>query len=275
MQHQVTSPQCAHARHEPSCRQWRPARASGAGGGRCRRHHADDDGWTPLHAASKGGHLACVRYLLSVPGVTAAINAVDALGWSAVWYAAGWGHVEVMKALVEAGANAAIADDDGWTALHAASLGGHLACVQYLLSVPGVVAAIDAADEDGWTAVRFAARGGHVEVVKALVEAGANAAAADRVGLTPLHSASSSGHLPCVVYLLSVPGVDPAAVCARGRTASMVAQTREVALAICEEVSPCLVPGRQRLRVLACPTPLCLMLILKPHSARSCPGFRP
>lgn len=111
-------------------------------------------------------------------------------------FAAAGGHVECMEQLVELGADVkAIAratpeyleklkqmladgtmtDDqphvDGVTALHVAAEGGHLAAVEYLLSL-GVDVSVK--DDDGRTALTQAIKGNYGEVATVLVGAGAD-----------------------------------------------------------------------------------------------------
>ena len=60
----------------------------------------------------------------------------------------------------------------GATSLQVAAFHGHLACVQYLLSLPAAAETVNTADEGGATAVHRAAQKGHVEVLAALVQPG-------------------------------------------------------------------------------------------------------
>ncbi len=166
---------------------------------------ADADGVTPLHVAASQGHLACVQYLLSLPAAAATVNAADQVGDTAVYSAAGGGHVEVLAALVAAGGSATCRNARGMTPLRGAAHHGHLACVQYLLSLPAAAAAESADDEEGESAVHYAAGGGHVEVLAALVAAGGSVTLASISGHTPLLAAADSGDLACVQYLLSMP----------------------------------------------------------------------
>lgn len=160
----------------------------------------DPDGreWAALEAASEGGHLQAVEWLLKAG---ASIDASSAnAGRTALQAASENGHLQVVERLLAAGADVnAPASSTRWTALQAASKGGHLQVVERLLSVN---ADIDARS-NGWTALQVAAGGGHSQVIERLIAAGADAdAAPSSEGLTALQAASKGGHLQAVERLL-------------------------------------------------------------------------
>jgi Ca2+-binding EF-hand superfamily protein len=69
--------------------------------------------------------------------------------------------------------------------------------------------AIDARDDAGNTSLHSAARDNDVEAVKSLLEAGANAAAANKIGEAPIHTAARAGNLRMVKLLASaVPNIN-------------------------------------------------------------------
>ncbi|RKK21198.1 hypothetical protein BFJ67_g17408, partial [Fusarium oxysporum f. sp. cepae] len=109
------------------------------------------------------------------------------------------GHLEIAKMLLEKGANARAATKNGWTPLHLASKNGHLETARILLE-KGADAA--AADNDGWTPLHDASRNGHLEIAKILLDNRADTAAANNDGWTPLHDASRKGHLEITKILL-------------------------------------------------------------------------
>jgi ankyrin repeat protein len=166
--------------------------------------------------------------------VAATVGAVDPDGCPLVVRAAEGSSPEVLRALVEAGGDATLADRTGRTPLHAAA-GSRMSCVQYLLSLPSVVATLGEADAAGAAAALLtAADSGDVEAVRLLADAGADVNAADRWGNTPLLAASRRGHVACALYLLTLPhvGLDTAPADALGARYG-----REVARAIVVEVS--------------------------------------
>jgi ankyrin repeat protein len=70
---------------------------------------ADEWGHVPLFRACVGGHLETVRCLLAHPSAAALVNNRDKLGRTALLMASEAGHVEVLKALLEKGADPKIA----------------------------------------------------------------------------------------------------------------------------------------------------------------------
>ena len=108
------------------------------------------------------------------------------------------GHVEVVRMLLEAGADKDLEDIDSKTALIYASDKGHGQVVRLLLAA----GARDLADGFGYTALFRASWGGHVEVVRLLLEAGANKDLTGDLGDTALSNASWFGHAGVVRMLL-------------------------------------------------------------------------
>ncbi|NBX72517.1 DEAD/DEAH box helicase, partial [bacterium] len=106
----------------------------------------------------------------------------------------------VVQALLNSGANINLQNNDGWAALMAAALNGHLAVVQALLNSG---ANINLQNKDGLTPLMAAAKNCHLPIVQALLSQGANTNLQDKDGLTPLMAAAKNGHLPIVKELLS------------------------------------------------------------------------
>lgn len=101
------------------------------------------------------------------------------------------GEVEVVRSLLDGGADVNAARGDGLTALHAAAERGHLDVAKLLISAG---AELDAGTRIGrYTPLHLAGRGGHGHVVGALVEAGADVnATTSNTGVTPVHLAAAA-----------------------------------------------------------------------------------
>ena len=109
------------------------------------------------------------------------------------------GHLEVLKYLVERGADVNTASIKGSTPLVHASQNGHLEVVEYLVEQG---ANVNTRDIDGSTPLMYVCQNGHLEVVKYLVERGADVNATSIKGSTPLIYASQKGHFKVVKFLV-------------------------------------------------------------------------
>ena len=102
--------------------------------------------------------------------------------------AASHGHTEVVKRLLDRGADINAKYDYGQTALFRAADNGHIEVVKLLLDRG---AHIYAPYDDGWMLLLCAAYRGRTELVKLLLDRGADINAEDAVGTTPLDHAAS------------------------------------------------------------------------------------
>lgn len=84
----------------------------------------------PILVAAKSGNVDMVKYLVSLQKVN--INQKDNGNYTPLWYAAFEGHLEAVKALVEAKADLSIKGKDGNTPLGIAKEKKHEAIAQYL-----------------------------------------------------------------------------------------------------------------------------------------------
>ena len=92
----------------------------------------DHTGRTPLMMASSEGHVDVVRCLVRNKAVRATIDAQSRSGCTALWHASIANRAEVVKVLVEVGANPMVADRDGRTPLDMAKNEGHGECITIL-----------------------------------------------------------------------------------------------------------------------------------------------
>jgi ankyrin repeat protein len=117
-----------------------------------------------LTVAALGGHLAIVKKLLARGA------ALDTPGWTPLIYAATNGQIEVMRYLLDAGADINAVAPNGTTALMMAVRGGHAAAVDLLLSRG---ADVNKRNDSGATALAWARRGGFEDIEKVLTQRGA------------------------------------------------------------------------------------------------------
>ena len=117
--------------------------------------------------------------------------------WTALTKASSQGHLDILKALIAAGANKDKADSNGWNPLTRAASSGRVGCVKALLAAK---ADVNKADRDGWTPLICASYYGHVEIVKILLASGAKK---DEIfgGKTALTWATKRGHHEIVQLL--------------------------------------------------------------------------
>lgn len=168
-----------------------------------------------------------VNELLTTERDSINVNASDEYGWTALSYACYYGHSEVTRLLLLAGADPNSSDSDLMTPLIWAAGRGHSECVNHLLRLG--CAKIDQADKNGTTPLIWACRrridNKHASVedvqlstdislhskpdnsancllVEALLKAGANINATGMLGITPLLAAVSQNNAKLVQLLL-------------------------------------------------------------------------
>lgn len=140
-------------------------------------------------------------------------NAVDIKGQPVLHIAAREHNLEVLKILVEGGADIDKQNALKETPIMIASLAGSTDMVQYLLSKDAEV------NKPGWTALLYAATNGHADIVKLLLDASAYIDGAAPNGTTPLMMATRGGYIDTVRLLLDE-GADPSVKNENGDTAA-------------------------------------------------------
>ena len=163
-----------------------------------------DDASTPLHLASRKGHIDLVQVLV---GCGADVSVQDKNGWTPLHWASDLGREAMARTLVECGADMSARDEDGWAPLHRALDKGRVDVAQMLVERG---ADVSAQAKDGWTALHWASSWGHVDMARILVERGADVSAPAKHKWTPLHQALYFRHVD-VARMLVERGADVSA----------------------------------------------------------------
>jgi uncharacterized protein len=151
----------------------------------------------PLVAAVKEIDKALVRALLQK---RADVNAAEADGTTALYWAAEKNDRDIVDLLIRAGANPNAKTRYGFTPLAMASINGNAAIVEQLLTAG---ADANTATADGETVLMMAARTGIAPAVSALLSHGADPNRAERTrGQTALMWAAGEGHVQVVEALI-------------------------------------------------------------------------
>ena len=177
------------------------------------------DNATPLHLASKHGHVKAARMLLEHG---ADVTAQNKDGETPLHLASQKGQVEVARMLIERGADVTAQNKDGETPLHLASRKGQVEVARMLIERG---ADVTAQNKDGETPLHLALRKGQVEVARMLIERGADVTAQNKDGETPLHLASRKGQVE-VARMLIERGADVTAQNKDGETPLHLASRR-------------------------------------------------
>nr|UPO70950.1 sTRP5 [Mesobuthus martensii] len=151
----------------------------------------------PLHVAAENGYADVLKILLENG---ADIHSKNEDGETAMHLAAKSGHRNIVKLLLETSKSIVNAEDEEKnTPLHVAALKGHQRVVKDLI-VAG--ANVESRNCNLWTALDCAAYGGWLKTALILLKAGSPIDPLDKAKTTPLHLAASRGHAKVVEMLL-------------------------------------------------------------------------
>jgi ankyrin repeat protein len=120
----------------------------------------NNEGWNCLINASKMGHVELVEALLSRGASTRPSSKHSALRGAAIF-----NHLEVVRALVQAGHAIDALSSGRKTALMGAAMNGHLEVVILLVSAGANIAIVN---DFGETAIELASRGSYIDILNEL-----------------------------------------------------------------------------------------------------------
>jgi len=166
----------------------------------------DDQKTTSFLIAARNGHTTVIRLFLSHYSVdieqvgTVKFDGFIIEGATALWCAAGAGHFDVVRTLIEFHADVNHASYSNSTPLRAACFDGRLDIVKFLLEQN---ADLHIANKYNNTCLMIAAYKGHTDVVSYLLKNGAQPNTVATCGATALYFAAERGHLDIVCSLMS------------------------------------------------------------------------
>jgi ankyrin repeat protein len=186
---------------------------------------------TSIHEACAHGDIDVVKTLVTAE--PAAVDADDEHGWRPIFHAGLWRHEEVVRFLIEVGAD--LAAHDGYVMHYAGEVPNNKAIVSLLVQYGALDAHVrptddlsrqflsavflgdtkrvssllarhphlaTAIDGRGDVPIHHAARNGDTEIVRLLIEHGADVLARNTRGHTVLYFAGGHGHLSTLQLLL-------------------------------------------------------------------------
>ena len=124
--------------------------------------------YTALHSAASFGSLKATECILGSVGTV--VDAMTSIGTTPLMRASSYGYIDIMRRLLEKGADPKKANWYG-TSLHIAAEAGQVEAIELILSQSGTD--IDMKDKNGRTPLACALTGGHFAAAQALLNHGA------------------------------------------------------------------------------------------------------
>jgi ankyrin repeat protein len=161
----------------------------------------DSQGQTAIHEAVEAANPAFLEALLR----NGTKSFPEGFEWTPLHLAAMVGDTELIRSHKT---HAHAKDTKGRTALHWATLRGHLEAVEILF---GMQTDLKAQDEDGMTALHLSATQGNIDIVRLLADKGDQCSVQNVDGWSPIHLARSCGYEETVSFLSNLVSMADAA----------------------------------------------------------------
>ncbi|CAH1773894.1 unnamed protein product [Owenia fusiformis] len=161
----------------------------------------DVSGCSPLHYASKEGHLAAIAELIKLGAL---LNCKNNERQSPLHFAAKYGRYNTIRRLLDSiqGSNLINeTDGDGLTALHIASMNGHTKVIQLLIQKGAVLQR----DNKGNSPLHLAAQNGYTQSIRLLLSVHTHLLnACNKDADSALHLAAAEGQTSTVTLLMTI-----------------------------------------------------------------------
>lgn len=155
---------------------------------------------SPLHIAAGQGNITTVKSLI---GQSVCLDIQDSSKRTPLYIATVQNQMEVVRCLLDHGADPTICAIEGDTILHVAAFYGHASLLNMLLDDAKTAQLLHCKDSDGKQPIHKAAMGNsNSEITRMLLARGASANAVSAFNYSPLHWATKNGHRETVRVLL-------------------------------------------------------------------------
>ncbi|KAJ5094789.1 hypothetical protein N7456_010650 [Penicillium angulare] len=175
---------------------------------------------SPLYYAARFGFAETLKYLIE--DKRHAVDKTGPYGKTALLVACERGDDNLVKLLLECGANPATPDDENRSPIWCAAQNGHSKVVRLLIDYGSN---ITARNSRGWTPLNIASDRGHFDTVTILLESGADFSVRQDDRMSPLYCASLNNHFR-VAKLLIDKGADHEAQHTNGWTPLNIAASK-------------------------------------------------
>ncbi|XP_059487008.1 serine/threonine-protein phosphatase 6 regulatory ankyrin repeat subunit A-like [Neocloeon triangulifer] len=165
------------------------------------------DGGTALHQACISGNVATAKFILELGRLD--INATQEKGLTPLHMAAGRGHLDMVKLLVQSGAKLGKRSNKGLLAFHSAARSGDIACVQFFVEDCEDCGFLDGETHQDETALFLASQNRNANVLQYLIERGASPSIVGSNWKNVYLSACCAGNVQSVRYLAELHNADP------------------------------------------------------------------